>query len=324
MRLYPIDYRYFQNPYTMDEERFMELIDRLGNDKVYGTVVTDAVTISALNNYFARDRLCDYPDAFIWLWRRALMKAYPVYRDAMDIWKERTVKGWFYDNNKTEKITTGIAVKRNLDLTKNVLEDIDKAVKAVLNGQRVTDVIADRVSAAKGTSETDSETNVNEVEKTKARNFNFAYPESNYTGGVIPYDLDNNPSVEFLSTQADAVGKRELDRNTTEHAEGKTTADSTRNDTGKETRKTDDTTDTTTDEIRDTNTKANEAETKDTSQQVIREYTATDIEDITQKLLEDIQVTNFWEQFVVKLEPCFQGVYLVDENFEERGYHYYV
>lgn len=324
MYLFPLDWHAWNNPYCMDEEMFCELVERIGNDAIYGTVLTDAATISALNEYFARDRLCDYDKAFIWLYRRAIMRAYPVYKDSMDLWKERLVKGYFWDNQKSISTTTDRDRVKVGDLTKDIIGDVDRRIKEILDGNAVTDFTSTRNTDVKTTDDSTTTGTIDQTVNSKNRQFAFNYPESNYTGGVIPYDLDNNPSVEFLNTQADGVARENTHTESESVTNEQGTSDTDENYVSNQKHKTDNTTSKTDDTDSTTNTKQNTKDTDNIDEIVIREYTATDITDITDKVLAELPITDFFAQFADKLQPCFQRVYLADTNLRERGFNFYV
>ena len=331
------------------EEYFRDVVADIGNDAIYINTGVDSSTQNALDEYFAMDRLCDRRERFLWLWRRALNEAYPVYADQMEMWKERKAYKWYYDNQKDNVKTHDGTFK----LDENTKAELIKAINTKLDeiGKSVTDT--DRTGNSQTTGEThgtsentstghstatgeshnenESTTTGNSTDTGKQRNFAFAYPESNYSGGVIPYDIDNNPSVEFISTQGDAISKTHNEHtDTTEGAEDGTTS-SEENSTDTSNGKTsgtsagseenqeniDSTTDTTRNATGSTNEEDNSISTKGQETATHWEETTTykgdSLTAIARELLEELPATDFFSKFVAKLKNCFQNDFIFDE-----------
>lgn len=282
------DLHYYDNPYTRHEETYEELISDVGQETIYHDIITDAATRNCLDDYFALDRLCAPRKKFIWLYRRRLREAYPVYKDQMDMWATRVTLGWFKDNGKLNKTITAENIQTIGNEVSKAIGTVDTTVKDNYN------------------SSVDSTTTSKDTSNGKQRGFAFNYPESNYSGGVIPYDIDNNPSVEFINTQSDSISKSTTESETISNV----TTDST------------DTTVTDTDTTDNTNTDT----TGSTDRDVVTtfEYTGTDISALADQILAQLPITDFFKQFTNKLKTCFQGIYLVDEQLEEEGEDYYV
>lgn len=238
----------------------------------------DEVTKDAVKDYFLYDRICiNDTDKWQWLFRRRINTYYPIYKDQLDIWANRKTYEWYFDNYKDQttihdgegSLTEAVDIKTQREL--------ERLIKDIFKGNITS------------TGSSDSEDN------TKSRSFAFQYPESNYSGGVIPYDLDNNPNVEFISTQGDSIGKSTNHTDT----ESETDTSNTDNNTTNET----DTTNT--DQDRKQNT------TTDWKQTVSRQ--GDNINKLASELLTDVQRTDFFKQFIDKLRPCFQNVFTVEE-----------
>ena len=265
-------------------ETLEEVKNDIGQEAIYTKCISDSETNEALTDFFLLDRLCAKRDRFLWLYRRRINMYYPIYKDQLDLWAKRKTYEWFYDNVKGEWLTHDGVFKLDEWTKAQLLKDLTRDVLDKFN-QNVE---------AEGTS--DSEDN------SKARSFNFNYPESNYSGGVIPYDLDNDPSVEFISTQGDSVGK------STNHTETTSSEDTTSKD--------------------ETNTKENEkqdnsgqhGQATQTNYVEHRSKQGDNINKLLIDLLDELPSTDFFRQFTDKLKPCFQNTYLVDEVMEDEGY----
>lgn len=238
----------------------------------------DEVTKEAVKDYFLFDRLCtDNVDKWQWLFRRRINMYYPIYKDQLDIWAERKTYKWYFDNYKDQTTIHDGEGTLNQDVDTKTQRELERLIKDIFNGN------------VSSTSTSDSEDN------SKARSFAFNYPESNYSGGVIPYDLENDPSVEFISTQGDNVGK------STNHTEAESEVETNNTDTNNETEN--ETTKTT------QGTKQNT--TTDWKETVNRQ--GDNINKLANELLTDVLKTDFFKQFIDKLKPCFQNIYTVDE-----------
>lgn len=204
------------------------------------------------------------------------------------MWEQRIILGWFKDNDKLNKTVTAEDINTVGKEVRSAIDKIDVVAKDVFDGN------------------TDENQNTNTSSNGKSRDFAFVYPESNYSGGVIPYDLDNNPNVEFISTQADNVNRSSA---STEQS-GNTKTDSTTDSTSTTNEESSSNADTTGNTDRDVTTTFT--------------YTGTDISTLADQILAQLPATDFFRQFAEKLQGCFQRVYLVDEQLEEEGENYYV
>lgn len=295
------------------EEYFKDLVAEVGDDVVYRGTGVDTATRATLDDYFAYDFLCDKQERFLWLWRRALLEAYPIYADQMEQWKERKAYKWYFDNIKDNTKTHDGTFKLDEDTKAELLRDINRALEDV--AKTILDTDTTNISKSTGTSHTDndSSTNGTSADTGKDRQFAFNYPESNYSGGVIPYDLDNNPSVEFISTQGDTVSKsnNQHEDSTTSTEDGKTTG--TEDAKG--------TVDTTTDytDKQDETTKQTDNQTATHGQETETHWTETttykgdSLNSLARELLDMLPTTDFFNQFVCKLKKCFMNDFLFDE-----------
>lgn len=295
------------------EEYFKDLVDDIGTAEVYKKTEVDETTQDALNTYFALDRLCDRRERFLWLWRRALLSAYPVYRDEMEMWKERKLYKWYYDNQKDNVKTHD----GTFTLDEQTKAELIRAINSTLHevSKSVTDT--DRTGTANANSETNDESETTSNEKTKGkgkeRNFSFQYPESNYSGGVVPYDLDNDPSVEFISAQADRLTQNESETNTTSNTRADGTTTSEQNDTEAIDSATDTSRDQTVGSNQTDNSTGERNQNTTTHWEETTAYKGDSLVDIAKELLAELPDTNFFERFVNKLKNCFQNDFLFDE-----------
>lgn len=305
--------RWDEVPEFAREEYFKDLIAEYGGEKVYAGTHVDEVTQSALNGYFAMDYLCDRPERFIWLWHRALLTAYPVYIDQMEMWKERKAYKWYYDNQKdnvkTHDGTFHLDETTKAELIKNINDTLKEISKTVTDTDTTNNANASSESHDEGEHQTDGTATTN----TKNRQFSFSYPESNYSGGVIPYDLDDNPSIEFISAQADGVGKQ----SEVTHEDGATSADETTSSEEKQVGTLDSAVDYTGDKTGETQENDNSAGEKGqdtaTHWQETTTYKGDSLTAIAKELLAELPATDFFKQFVDKLEKCFMHDFLFDE-----------
>lgn len=294
------------------EQRFHELSEK---EDIYGTFPIDEETKKALLNFFYFDRLCDRPEKFKWFWKRNLMLYYPIYKNQMDMWKERTVYEWFYDNFK-DTVTTHDGQFRMTESDKrNLVDVVDRTIKEIFNGNIDSSGTSDGTINARSNENGESSNQYNDTTNGKSRNFMFNYPESNYQGGVIPYDLSNNPNVEFIDNQSDSinsgsqnhVGSDEFtnsaNRDTTTHEE--TSANTKTDNVGDRTENENRTQDT-------TDTKEQGSET-DWVQTVKRQ--GDNISDIAMKIIEQLPLTDFFKQFTDRMKVCFQNTYLPGEEY---------
>lgn len=292
---------------------FKDLVEKLGDTEVYRGTGVDVATQASLDEYFKYDFLCDTEERFLWLWRRALLEAYPVYIDQMEAWKRRKTYDWYFDNTKDKTVTHDGTFKLDEDTKAELLRDINRALSDVAKTILDTDTTDTRDASGTSHTDTDENTNGTSQDTGKNRQFAFNYPESNYTGGVIPYDIDNNPSVEFISTQADGVNKSNNQHEDTSTAseDGKTTS----------TEKAKGTVDTTTDytDKQDETTKQTENQTASHGQETATHWTEAttykgdSLNALARELIDLLPATDFFAQFVGKLKKCFMNDFLFDE-----------
>lgn len=295
------------------EEYFKDLIAEVGSDEVYAGSGVDSATQSQLNLYFAMDRLCDRPERFMWLWRRNLLAAYPVYKDELDMWTERKAYKWYYDNQKnnvkTHDGTFELDENTKAELVRAIASKLEEVGKIILD----TDSRGTSQSQSESESENENSSKGDSSNSGKERAFSFQYPESNYSGGVIPYDMDSNPSVEFISTQAD-----KLNKGSEQHTDiGNGSESSSTSDDGTTTGHTNSTTDNTKNQDASSNQNDNETGEKKQNTKTHWEETTTykgdSLTAIAKELLDELPATNFFETFVNKLKNCFQNAFIFDE-----------
>lgn len=350
------DYKLLRHRKTLAEE-----VNARGYNAIFAGTDVDAETQTALVSYFSQDRLNAPFTKWQWLFSRNLNTYYPIYKDQLDAWTERKTYTWFYDNVKRETLES----TKNTDLDETTSNQIAKTlaeiVQNTINETAVTDrdntkhsTYAGKVEDSGSQNRTGSysnedENNTNETttgthqdtsaENGKAREFGFNYPESNYQGGVIPYDLTNNPSVEFINNQGDRITK--LDKtssgttggtkgvtsdgsasgNSTENASDQRitnnsiTQDGTDNtDETKTTNRTDNRNASTNDNTTENGTKATDIQ--ETINE-IKTHQGDNLNKLADDLINQIPTTNFFKQFTAVLYKNFQQCYLVDEIIEE-------
>lgn len=267
---------------------FSKYLDKYGDLALYDvpTVAVDNITRDALKVFFSDIVIGDTPVRFQSMFRRAIMLYYPVYRDQIAVWAERTAKNWLYDNVRNYKLTHEGTATLDAKTIDAISSDATMIGKAISKGQ--IDVFS--------TSSTTSDTS----ENGKDRTFSFAYPESNYQGGIIPYDLENDPVVEFIDTQADNVSMKDT------HVETETEDETqTRNE------RQDDTTDTETRKTDQTNTVDQDTTNKWTES---KEYDGDTLNKLTAELIEQIPMTDYFYQFTCKMFGCFEFFRISDDD----------
>ena len=299
---------------------FKEISDEFGQELYEGTTVDD-LTKTALLNYFKFSKISDpVKPKWVWMWQRNMNLFYPVYETELSMWKEYRENEWFYDKQKVNNKTHTEMTELTEDVKKELNRNLDRVFNQRYNG--TTSQSGTGNNKTNATNETEQTTETNETNNTngKNRNFNFNYPEANYQGGVIPYDLNNNPSVEFINTQADALNQENQNKNnnttdnTTQTQEEE--QNSTFSNSGTEANTTDQT-------QNDTETQ-NDAENR--NQNIHNIYTdeylydGSNIIDLADKMIDLIQKANFFKNFVNHLERCFVHSYDSDdldwEDFE--------
>lgn len=312
-----IPWRYSDDPLLRHEMTLEELNEKIGQDKIFSGTEVDAETQNKLIDFFLLDRLGFSEKKFLWMWRRNLNLYYPIYKQELEMWSERKTEKWFFDNHK--KGTTEHKGKTTLDEQTRVelSRTLARVVADVFSGKTSTE----GNSSGKTSSETDSNGENEDTYKNgstgKDRQFTFNYPESNYQGGIIPYDLDNNPSVEFISAQADRLNKSDdthtgsgADEN---HAETAGTHSDEFQTNGTDDNKRDVNTNDT--EHSESNGTRGQEGTDDWTEQTDNQ--GDNLNKLVDELIAQIPLTNFFKKFTDKLKPCFQQTYLMEEVMEE-------
>ena len=93
--------------------------------------------------------------------------------------------------------------------------------KDILKARFEKELFYERTYNTSGDNTTSSNNSSSTDNSSLHRNLTYQYPESNYQDGVLPYDLDSVPNVEFISTQNDAKGKSNSVTNGLSDSEGK-------------------------------------------------------------------------------------------------------
>lgn len=284
----------------MKFKRFDEVSDP------FSGVDIDAATKLQLSEYFSFDRISDTSEAkWKWLFKRRLNMLLPIYEQQLSMWKEYRAEEWFYDkikvNEKKHDEWTNLTETQKQTLIRTLNETIDRTAKETyensqnLTGKDTTGQTDKTTSTSSGTFD----------ENTKDRQFNFQYPESNYTGGVIPYDINSNPSVEFISTQGDRIGldhqtsNSESDTDYSSDVTKDTTQDvtenSTKNNTDNETR----------DESQNDDTNFGRDQKVTSGYTDHYDYDGSNIIDLAQKLIDLLPQANFFKELVDGLYDLF-------------------
>lgn len=318
---FPFWGEYHDVPQLKHEQTFEEYLNEHTDSALYSSTAVDDATKTALRDFFLFDRLCDTPDRFAWLYRRSLARFYPIYKDSFDVWEGQKLKGWFFDNSKykrTEHTGEGtLDEKTKADLTR----ELTRAIVDVLSGTSSNEGTTKSDTTTKNDSSSEGADAYTDNGTNKGRNFSFNYPESNYQGGVIPYDIDNNPSVEFINAQADSLGKDTTDHSGTNsnesHTTGSTNAAGSFQNSGttSNNNKSD-----TTENSHDVSTGSRD---QDTTTHWIEMHTrqGDNIVSLAREILSELPGTDFFNQFTEKMARCFQHVYLSDEIDEQEGYY---
>lgn len=295
-----------------------DVLKTVTNAELYAnTGVTDAEA-ELINDHFLYSRINSADtEKFMWFFRRNLRRWYPVYKDQMEAWAKYKALDFFYDNvNKITETYTGTTTEAR-DISDEFVSDVRRALDVI--GKTTTTQTTDTDTTSNTESRTDVDESDSYVDNTSSKNreFGFAYPEANYQGGVIPYDLSDNPSVEFITSQTDGIGQ-----GTTNHSgdfEGRTDYMDSASGTVDTTMDTD--TETTNDTDETTNTTSNR--NTDSDMQGTQDYVKT-IEspgiyalDIAHRLIEILPLTDFWNQFMRNMSICFNCFF--SENFPEES-----
>lgn len=306
-----------RDPILKHEITFSELITELGNDEVYKGTSVDTATQSSLNDFFAFDRLCDKKSKFLWYWRRRLNLYYPIYKQELEMWEERKLEKWFYDNWKDETVTHDGTFALDETTKQELKRELTTTIKSVFSSKSTGETTSNTKNIHSGEYENSSSGESDSTTANKNRAFTFNYPESNYQGGVIPYDIDNNPDVEFIDSQADSIRKSQTHETHSDSGNGTDSA----TDTGTATGTSKGTTDSTTNNTQATT----EGQTVDGSrdQDTTTHWTETkrrqsdNINKLATELIEQLPTTNFFLKFVKQLSICFETVRLEDEERED-------
>lgn len=256
--------------------------------------------------------LCDENmDTWLFYWKRALLLNYPVYRDQVTMWAERKMKNWFFDNFK--EIVTEHEGTFHLDeatkneITENILRSMNDVFSGKMNGETNRKINLSEHSDSDGNTHNEYEDNTN----AKGREFMFNYPEANYTGGVIPYDLDNDPNVEFLSTQHDSISRSNTQHDGSSEYSDNTdrTSDTTENTaTENESNSTDD---------RNEEEKKGREDYGERAQDTVTHWIekvnrqGDNINSLADSLIAQIPMTDFFRQFLDKILICFKREFSV-------------
>lgn len=291
----------------------MRIVDAKGIEWIFENTGVDDITQSALYNFFELDRLCCHSAIkWRWMWRRNLALYYPIYKQELEMWSEYRSLEWLYDKDKVnQKLHTEISK------TGEVTKEVEKEERT---GSRTQDTTGRGESSGTGssTSHQDGNGTSNSSDDTttdttgKERAFSFNYPEANYQGGVIPYDIENNPSVEFISNQADRINKS----NTVTHTEGTSGYENESN--GKDTSEYSDNWESSgsLDEGTKSNTDATKDGTRDSKNELIYhdryDYDGNNIVDLADKIINMLPNANFFKKFVDKMSICFSQNYDTD------------
>lgn len=310
-------WRYNTDPILAHEITFGELVLKHGTAYVYSGTDVDESTQKALNDFFILDRLCDSEKKFLVYWKRRLAINYPIYKQELEMWAERKTEKWFFDNYKKQTVTHD----GTFSLDESTRADLTRGVKEVLEnifaGKTTGKTSGTSNLTHSGSDESTTDTTASGTTDNKDRTFEFNYPESNYSGGVIPYDLDNNPDVEFIGSQTDVVRRGSHSDTSTTHSAGSDEFE----DNGKTSGTSEGTADNKTDQNVSTDTTQAEAGSRD--QDTVTHWTeSTDkqgdnLNKLADELITQIPTTNFFLNLVKQLSICFETVRLEDEERED-------
>ena len=309
-------YDYAKDPLLSHEMTMEELVTKIGQPAVFAGTEVDDATQSSLIDFFLLDRLCDKEKRFLWLWRRRLNLYYPIYKEQLEMWEERRAEKWFFDNFKEETTQHDGTFKLDENTKVELMRELERKFADIFSSKTTGTGTSDGTTAHTGDTNSTGTENSEDNGNSKNRSFAFNYPESNYQGGVIPYDMDNNPSVEFINTQADALGKTDNTHSGNTENEGHETADDERHDEYKQSGTTDNTDDSMTNETGNENTTGERGQETEThwTEKVNRQ--GDNLNALARELIEQIPLTNFFKELTDKLQVCFQSTYLLDELME--------
>lgn len=295
-----------------------DVINEHGKDWLFEDSGVDAATIDLICEHFELNFTCDQNDEkFKFYLRRRLRQKYPIYLEQLKAWEHYQDIGYFVDTSSDNK-TTYTGKTTSLQNTDSVtLSDTNTS------GESNTDNTKDTTTHTEGnytdfsdTSEynmdtTDSETN------SKDRVFNFAYPESNYTGGVIPYNIDDNPSVEFIDRQTDSIHKdtthseSDGNRQSDTSQNGDSSSDGTVGEKGNSK--------TNTTGASETNVNVDITQLGEGTNDYTIEYSGKGLHyvDVYEKLRRLIPTTDFYQQFMYSLRRLFDTYETTDELYND-------
>lgn len=310
---------YHDDPLMEQQEILYHVIEDIGQAAIFEKTLAkdDTDTQDKVSQYFMLDRLCAPRKYWLWMFARTFDLWYNQYRDERDAWAERKTYAWFYDNLK--KQTTQHDGKFKLDeATKSeLLREAKQTVEDIFTGnqkqttEKNTKTTDEQDSSRTGQSATSSQ------ESGKDRSFAFAYPESNYSGGTIPYDLDNDPSVEFISTQGDTISKKNSASNTDTEDTDRTESSGTSTEAGNSTGTTNNQTDRTTNDNSTDTGNTDRDQTTETHWTEVTDRQGDNLNALYKDLANSIPETDFFRRFVRRLQPCFQMTYIPDEIMED-------
>lgn len=304
---------YEYDPLLRHEQTFGELCDKLTTAEVFKGTSVDVDTQAAIRNFFELDRLCDTEKRFLWLFRRDTNSWYSVYLDEKAMWEERKIKKWFYDNERSNRTTHDGTVRLDETTLNTLKAELNRAIKDVYAGTTSGTDHSETTGSVANTSHEESSGSNSDTATGKDRGFSFRYPESNYQGGVVPYDMDSDPSVEFIDAQSDKLTKNESSGTTESTKDGNGTSSESSITNGNTSGKDDHTNDSTTTETSGHTANGTRGQDTTTHWTETEERRGDNINDLARELIEMLPTTNFFLKFMDHLKPCFQSSYLVDE-----------
>lgn len=308
-------------PQLRHEMTFEEYLEKYTDKDLYKTTPVDDETKAALADFFSLDRLCETPVRFAWLYRRNLYRFYPIYKDELAMWTERKTREWFFDLYKTEHREHDGTFELDEETKAQVARELSRTITDALTGNTTgtgknSGITSRTADTTGGTTDSSTDNGTD-----KRRNFSFQYPEANYQGGVIPYDLENNPSVEFINAQSDAIGK---DSNI---HDGEGTSESHTKDDGTSSNTFENETNVKNDSTNETSEKSGDGSNATRGQQTATHWSedvnreGDDINNLAKELIAQLPSTDFFKRFTDKMSRCFQHDYLPDEIDEQEGYY---
>lgn len=308
---------YENDPILKHEITFAELIEKLGDSEVYKGTEVNAETKNMLDDFFGLDRLCDSEKKFLWFWRRRLNLYYPIYAQEVEMWKERKAEKWFYDNWKDGTVTHDGTFALDETTKQDLVREVNTVINTIFGSKSTGETTSDVTRAHSGEYERTSSGESDSTTNEKTRAFTFNYPEANYQGGVIPYDMDNNPNVEFIDTQSDALRKSQTHETHSENGNGTDSYNETESAKGTSKGSTDSTTGTTTRTDENQNATTNRDQDTKTHWTEVTRKQQDNINKLALELIEQLPTTNFFLKLVKQLSICFETVRLEDEERED-------